>query len=93
MDYGSKNKQQDFGVLEFGNHVINSSVDFVSYFLLTSVRYISLINGINIYKIMEWQCIRGAKSGQKSKVYKVFGKETRKSRLSKLPKTSDFLSI
>ena len=53
MDYGSKNKQQDFGVLEFGNHVINSSVDFVSYFLLTSVRYISLINGINIYKIME----------------------------------------
>ena len=38
-------------------------------------------------------CIRGAKSGQKSKVYKVFGKETRKSKLSKLPKTSDFLSI
>ena len=65
---------------------------------MTSVRYLCLFNGINICKtgsckIKKWQCIRGAKSGQKSKVYKVFGKETRKSRLSKLPKTSDFLSI
>ena len=79
-----------YGILEFGSYVINSSVDFLSYFLLTSVRYISLINNC---KTKKWQCIRGAKSGQKSKVYKVFGKETRKSKLSKLPNTSDFLSI
>ena len=79
-----------YGILEFGSYVINSSVDFLSYFLLTSVRYISLINNC---KTKKWQCIRGAKSGQKSKVYKVFGKETRKSKLSKLPNTSDFLSM